>query len=392
MESSNKIKYLEGLRGVAALCVFFHHFFLAFYPSYYFAGDPASIHLGNLELAYYRSPLSFITNGNFMVMIFFVLSGYVLSASYFKNNKFEILVSSAIRRFLRLYIPVAFTLIVAYLLLRNSVYLNREVADISHSGWLYSIWPNDKSFHTFWICLTYLTMFTRDSRYDTTTWTMCYELYGSMMVFTLLALTHKARAKWVIFIIVSIIAYYLFSIYYIAFIIGICMNYLTAIPIEKIKFRKPLIFVLVVTGLVLGGFPSWPSYPNETFYKFFSSPILINNSETIHIVGAAFIIMAVLLSKRLQNLFSIKPFVFLGDISFSLYLIHPIIIGTISCWTFLYIYYGTNSYNWSVLATILVTVPAMLIISKVMTELVDKLGIKFSKYVYNKLFRPAASV
>src|SRR5579859_5537778 len=114
IKATNKIQYLEGIRGVAAMMVVFHHFFLAFYPAYYFGGEPSVSHLGSLELDYWRSPLSFLTNGDFMVCIFFVLSGHVLSTSYFKTNNTEILVSSAARRFFRLYIPLAFALIIAF--------------------------------------------------------------------------------------------------------------------------------------------------------------------------------------------------------------------------------------------------------------------------------------
>ena len=79
MNQSGKIQYLEGIRGVAALMVFFHHFLLAFFPSFNFAGDPATSHLGTFELNYWRTPLSVFTNGEFMVSLFFVLSGFVLS-------------------------------------------------------------------------------------------------------------------------------------------------------------------------------------------------------------------------------------------------------------------------------------------------------------------------
>src|SRR6185312_17539398 len=101
MIGENKIKYLEGLRGLAALSVILHHFLVAFYPLSYY-GDNTPSHLGNIEMLYFQSPFSFLTNGNFMVAIFFVLSGYVLSDSYFRTGNKEVLISSTIRRFPRL--------------------------------------------------------------------------------------------------------------------------------------------------------------------------------------------------------------------------------------------------------------------------------------------------
>ncbi|MGP8214882.1 MAG: acyltransferase family protein [Bacteroidia bacterium] len=388
METGNKIKYLEGVRGIAALMVAMHHLLLAFYPSVYFGGRPESSHLGNLELDYWRSPFSVITNGEFMVSLFFVLSGYVLSRSYIKNNNIETLVSSSIRRFFRLYIPVAFALILAFIALHYSFGQVRETAVITHSDWLSDTQPWDKSFKTFFGYLSYYTMFKGDSRYVTSTWTMSIELYGSVLVFALLSLTHKARSKWVIFLIIGIIAYYLFNVYYIAFIFGISLNYLDKIPVEKIRYRKIIVPLLLITGLILGGFPSWQWNPErETFYRFASSPVLINNPKTIQIFGATFIIIAILLSSALQKIFSGKLFIFLGDISFSAYLIHPVILSTFSCWLFLGLFHSTGNYNLSGLIAIAASIPVVVIIGKLMTIFVDKPGVRFSKYVYTRYFK-----
>ncbi|HWY99064.1 MAG TPA: acyltransferase [Bacteroidia bacterium] len=388
MEGSNKIRYLEGLRGTAAMLVVLHHFMLAFYPAYYFGGDPTCSHLGTFELAYFRSPLSFLTNGNFMVTIFFVLSGYVLSHSYINSNKTETLVSSAMRRFLRLYIPVAFTLIIAFILLRANWLLGNQASDFTHSWWLGNIWPKDTSLKTFIECFSYKTMFVGDSTYDTSMWTMSIEFYGSLLVFGLLALTNNTRRKGLIFLVLSVFLYFLSNKFYVAFIIGISLNYLNKINLDKIKYRKILVVLFVITGLIMGGFPSFTTgYEQETFYKFISSPRLINDPDSIHILGATFIIAAVLLSPSIQKLFSGKIFIFLGDISFSSYLIHPLVIGTISCLLFLNINNIINNYNISVLITFLVTIPVVLIVSKIMTQLVDKPGVKFSKYIYTRFFK-----
>src|ERR1035437_10886835 len=103
--TTGKISYLEGIRGLAALLVFFHHFSLAFYPAF-FTHDPGASHLNGLEVQYGTSVFSVFSNGNFCVCIFFVLSGFVLSRKYFQSNTFSVLLSGAQRRFVRLYIPI----------------------------------------------------------------------------------------------------------------------------------------------------------------------------------------------------------------------------------------------------------------------------------------------
>ena len=128
----SKIVYLDGIRGVAALLVVFHHFLLAFYSAYY-TFDANASHLHGLEIKYGQSVLSVFSNGNYCVAVFFVLSGFVLSRKYFQTRVFEVVISGAQRRFLRLYIPIAATLIISFILMKAGLYFNAPVSKISYS-------------------------------------------------------------------------------------------------------------------------------------------------------------------------------------------------------------------------------------------------------------------
>ena len=86
-QTGNKIKCLEGIRGIAAFIVLLHHFTLGFYPAYY-SMNLAEGHMdnGNVEKMVGTSLLNFFVNGSMAVSIFFVLSGIVLSYSFFKTK------------------------------------------------------------------------------------------------------------------------------------------------------------------------------------------------------------------------------------------------------------------------------------------------------------------
>ena len=388
IQASNKIQYLEGIRGVAAMMVVFHHFFLAFYPAYYFGGEPSISHLGTTELNYWRSPLSFLTNGDFMVCVFFVLSGYVLSRAYFKSNNIETLVSSAARRFFRLYIPLAVALIIAFIVLKCGFKAINQTVVTSRSAWLFQTVPEDQSFGTFLRYLLYRTMFFIDNHYVTSTWTISIEFFGSMLVFASLALTHGIKHKWFFSIVPALIGYFFFNEYYMAFAFGILMNYLEKVNTEKIKYRGFLVAIMLILGLIMGGYPSWQlSVDKETFYSFASHPLLVEHCRTIHVVGAAFIIASAILSSTFQKIFSGKLFVFLGDVSFSSYLIHPIIVTTITLWVFLGIYNGQDNYGFATFISLIVTVIVTLIMAKIMTVYVDKPATRFSKNLYTRFFK-----
>jgi peptidoglycan/LPS O-acetylase OafA/YrhL len=101
IESGRKL-YLDGVRGVAACVVFF----------------------GHLLLALTGAPLIF--NGNAAVCIFFVLSGYVLSElSQHSGLSF---LAQALRRYLRLIVPMLITSTFAWALLAFGAYRNQEAA------------------------------------------------------------------------------------------------------------------------------------------------------------------------------------------------------------------------------------------------------------------------
>ncbi len=74
-----RIKWLDGIKGIAAIGVFTHHFLLDFLQSTY-SGSRVSAHISaELEYGFAQSPLSVLVNGNFWVCMFCLISGIILS-------------------------------------------------------------------------------------------------------------------------------------------------------------------------------------------------------------------------------------------------------------------------------------------------------------------------
>ena len=339
---SSKINYLEGIRGLAAFMVLAHHFMLAFYPAAY-DSNPNRMHTASLEHAYYASPLNVLTNGNFCVTIFFVLSGYVLSHKYFKENNFSIVWSAAKRRFFRLFIPVGTVIIIAFLLMHFGMLKHSEVSKISKSEWwLGTLWPVPATLGWFMEFFTYRVMFLGDSNCDTSMWTMSMELFGSFLVFGLLVLVHLAKRKYIFYIAAIIVLYAAQKFYYTAFVLGMMLNDAEGFSASKKNalINYVLIPFLILGGLLLGSFPSL-SFAHYGFWEFmydFKNGEKILNSYayvSIHVIGSIMLVAGVVLSPLLQKILSMRFFIFLGLISFSLYLIHPLVIGAFSCPLFL---------------------------------------------------------
>jgi peptidoglycan/LPS O-acetylase OafA/YrhL len=86
----HRYKQLDSLRGLAALTVFFGHFWGAKLKMSFFEGLS-------------KTPFSFLLNGGAAVMFFFVLSGFVLSLPFVNGDKPLNLAAFYIKRLLRIY-------------------------------------------------------------------------------------------------------------------------------------------------------------------------------------------------------------------------------------------------------------------------------------------------
>ncbi|MBD2845513.1 acyltransferase family protein [Paenibacillus sp. IB182496] len=84
LSSNNKLFYLDGLRGLAALVVVISHYIQVFYPAA-LNGKAEQAHF-KWDTWYGYSPVNLFYNGQFAVCLFFALSGYVLNVKLFDKK------------------------------------------------------------------------------------------------------------------------------------------------------------------------------------------------------------------------------------------------------------------------------------------------------------------
>ncbi len=380
-----KIRYLDGLRGLAAFEVVFHHFILAFYPAL-FSGPDILVHLRPGEEVFLSgSPLNLLYNGNFAVCIFFVLSGYVLSHKFFLQKDHEIITASAIKRYVRLVIPVAVSIFCVFVLMKLSLFYNQQAADISGSGWLGGFWTFKPDLIDALNQMFIGTFFSNIFQYNATLWTIAFEFMGSFLVFGFMAIFGKMKNRYLAYFFFSII---FFQTYYLAFILGMLLSDLMAHrsmiirEFDRSKFLRAGLFIL---GLFLGSYPSGRDIAG-TMYAFMYNPLLSEPEIVYHVLGAACIILVLLDSKKLQNFFSYKYFLFLGKISFAMYLLHFIILGSFSSFVFLKLE-PIMPYAEAFAISFISSVALTFSLSYLMYRYVDKKAVHFSHLIYERLFR-----
>jgi len=389
---TEKINYLDGLRGVAAINVMIMHFFIILVPAMIYS-DRMPSHMGNLEHIFSSTPLGLIGAGNFSVCIFFVLSGYVLTQKYFINRDKKIIISGAMRRYIRLFVPVLAVTILSFLMASTGVF-HYYIETVMVSGnnnydnyWTFTPDIVDAVKQAVWG-----SFFTGDDTYNPVLWTMTTEFYGSMLVFAMALMFGVQRNRWTFYLAASVL---FFNSYYFAFIIG--MGLADTFNSKTSRFKadnkmidnKIILSVILFSGLFLGSYPVG-TVTNDSLYAFLNNGLFEIPKLTYHILGAGMIMFVLLNSRWLQQIFSSPVPVFLGKISYSLYLIHFLIISSFTCALFLALHpilpYWTAAFI-SCFLSVLLIIP----LSYLFYKYVDMTGVELSKTFYNRVVDPFIS-
>jgi peptidoglycan/LPS O-acetylase OafA/YrhL len=340
MAKDNKDASLEALRGIAAIIVVFGHSMMGFFPasSGFFTYFP-------LEQSLVGQPWFGLLNGSAAVGFFFVLSGFVLTRQYFKKRNDLSIVRGVVKRWPRLVVPVITTVLMSWALFALDLYRFTNVAPITNSAWLYyfAFAYQTPFVPDFWGAIMqggFLTFFRGDSYYDSSLWTMRIELIGSYIAFALaLVLVRLSAASvWVAIILVTfvvLLCHYV-SPYFVAFPAGVALAFFLVRWPFVMPFWLPAI-LLLFSGYLAG----YSGHPIGAYQPFASLSLETVPSMYVYIFASVVAITAVEAwvggRQVLQNFF----FLFIGEISFPLYLVHVPVLCSAGCWAFLV----AQSYN-----------------------------------------------
>jgi peptidoglycan/LPS O-acetylase OafA/YrhL len=302
--------YLDGLRGVAALVVLICHVLLVLAP------DLLAIN-GKTGWAVYltavgKSPLALFWNGNSAVCVFFVLSGYVMTD--FAQRTALSFPAQAIRRYLRLAIPILITSSFAWLLLRMGLLRNAVEPDVVGSwmaGW-YSFAPSFSAMTYEALAGTFLT---GSNAYNLNLWTMHPELAGSLYVLLFCAVARNRGERTLLNGILMVVHV---TDYLPLFAVGALFHDYEA---ELSRIGSRFAIVLFIAGAYACSMPTFGTEIPLPWHALLPR-ILIDDVRYWHAIGASLIVLGVLHSASLQEMFASRVGRFLGRISFTLYLIH----------------------------------------------------------------------
>lgn len=372
-----KNKRVDGLRGIAALNVLLAHFIAAFLPMMLFKNYPTLFAENSNPSQLFEiltSPIiSIFYNGHFAVLIFFVLSGYVLTLPFFDGNKEyrAILQKRLWGRYFRLNIPIGFAILSSYIIYRLGLYSNIQAAKISGSiNWLDSFFHDIITPDIFFKELVFDSILYGKNNLIPPLWTLKIEFIGSIYIL----LFYISKPKNFVFIpllIASTLIYALHlqdSIYYFAIFAGSFLS-----SFKKLSRYRIIIFII---GIYFGGFQS-----HSVAYEFLPNLSIINteiwDKKTLYnSAGAVLTTLSVLLGFG-SKLFESMIFQYLGRISFSIYLLHFIVLCSIS--SYLHIHFPMNMLTLILNFTLYMSI--CFFISTVFERIIDRWAIHISSKI-----------
>ncbi|WP_158534772.1 acyltransferase family protein [Romboutsia maritimum] len=382
-QQSGRIKYIDGLRGICALIVVMSHFMVAFFPSSYWGASLPSHTLYNLDTYLAQSPLSLFYAGNYAVCIFFIISGFVLSKNYYANN--QKINKLATTRYLRLCIPILFSTLIIFIFMKFSIFKSIQASNITGSIWLQNLYNFNPNFGDMLKVTLFDVFFLGSGKYNTVLWMMSILFYGSFLTIFITMLWSNIKNRHIIYLILGIIFFKLNKIYYISFILGIVLSDLDTNHkniINKITGNLYCMFMIIL-GIYLGCYPTGIT-PTNTFYSWLN--IGEQSYLIYHILGAFMVVLGVICCKKIQIILSKTIFQYLGKLSFSIFLVHIIILSSFSCNIFIKVWNLTQRYQFSFIISFIPSIIIIIGFSHLFYKLIEQNLNKMVSKTYDKFF------
>ena len=271
---TQRLKFLDGLRGWAALVVLVGHALFAF---------PMPI-MAALHADYWR-PFS----GGFAVCVFFLVSGFALSVGYYRTGDSAAVWRLGAGRYFRLMIPIFATCAMVSVLLNADLIMPSRPAGFRD---IYEFDPTAAHLLRFGLFDVFFRYKAADT-YAGPLWAMSYELFGSALVLGLLILGGRRRwPPYVAFGLAVLAGHYLYALFFAGMACAREFERLRSVP------------SWLGACLLLAGTVAW---------RF---------SEAVIWVAATAFFVGAITTPGVLRFLSNRPSSMLGHISFPLYLVH----------------------------------------------------------------------
>ncbi|TWT27731.1 acyltransferase [Planomicrobium sp. CPCC 101110] len=317
-----RFQELDSLRGIAALIVVFHHF-LFILPAFKDDASPENLWID----LFTHTPLHILWAGHEAVIFFFILSGFVLSLPFFKEGREFNYTDYVVKRFFRIYIPYIVSIFIAILL--RLIVEERGISGLS-SGFN-ELWENAIDAGIILSHILFLGEYTTRT-FNSPIWSLIHEMRISL-IFPFVVMFMNKNKLWktvgaaaacslVAIVLIKLTGAssksILYSFHYLlVFVVGALLAKYRFLLLELVDKFKVKNYALFIGGILLLTYPWW-------FFRDFR--IIHVLDDWVIILGASCIILLAFTSKAFSRFLNLKTNLFLGKISYSLYLYHMLVL------------------------------------------------------------------
>jgi peptidoglycan/LPS O-acetylase OafA/YrhL len=397
-ERRHTFEFINGLRGLAALQVVLLHYFSSFLPMFARAGQVAHYSF-ETKLGY--SPVFFPIDGFSAVYLFFLMSGFVLAPSFLKGDSGIGL--QVAKRFTRLYIPVAGALVLALALCVLLPSAKEFAAQQSHSEWVRALFENPltvpsvlqeflfnsmlSSYQEVSIFHSVFKLAPMTHSLDAPLWTIHIEFWGSILVILVCA-SYRRLPKglfWPIFAVLFVCTSYdFFSLFLVGFALFTARNHI--LRCEGTLYRVAGVAMIAIAIVVSSSIhPEWFTPIVTALNRIASTPLFAADVLQRQLCTIALFVGIILLGPNRRWLEG-KWVLWLGRISFSLYLVHFPLLFTATFLVFKVLAMHL-SYGSAVLGASAIMIPITLAVAHYFEKYIDRAAIALSRRV-GKLREP----
>jgi peptidoglycan/LPS O-acetylase OafA/YrhL len=321
----SRVAELDGLRGAAALSVCIFHYFCMLHPP--LAHNMSGVQTSSAVL---HTPISAFWNGHLAVMVFFVLSGFVIAASTARKDA-PVLVL-VLLRYLRLAVPMTAAVVFAWILLRLLPDAAEALAGVQQEPaiWLGYTVQGDQIPPLWWAPYDGFvrSFIVGGSDLNNVLWTMRYELVGSVALIVIYRLM-PPRGRIALLVGSALVLAAWNQPRYVAFVLGALLY--EAARAERLPRALDLVGIAAAAaGMSIG------SLATDTLPRFGVTVPTISVLRSVGyadsfpmLAAASLILLGVLISPSLRRLLCTRIPQYLGRISFGLYLVHVPLLYTI---------------------------------------------------------------
>jgi peptidoglycan/LPS O-acetylase OafA/YrhL len=369
--NSGKFLELEGLRGLASAMVVAWHFVWAFAPSTLgsVAGSPGQGLVG--------SPIAAGIDGPAAVVLFFVLSGFVIPLRFFRSGRARTVVHAAAKRWPRLAGLSVLAVLFSYVLFRLGLFHYREAAVLTGSDWLGEYGGGDPG-GTLSVSLAGAireglvgAFVDKSDSYDPVLWTMRHELLGSFLSMGLALAIRRASAmaSGGIVVFVALLAGTA-DPWLVPFVAGTGLALLVWNRRMTLGWRSTAASIGV--GLFLfgylepaGAYSGMPVIQDGAGYRY--------DRILVHTLAGVLVMFGIIANHGAGRVLNVRPLLFLGRLSFPIYLFHFPLLCSFGCGLFLALHEVT-SYGGSMIIVAIIYSAAVLMTGVLLTRVDEVWG------------------